>query len=152
MKEGNMRIAMDLEINWHGIPFKVRNFTRWYRDGFATYAAMVWLDKLYDRAGIAPEERLEMVFLEDAEDSLKRIGVGIFRWTQFKPNGNQPFYEASFGLFLKLEEEFGRDRIREWNEAIAASTDEFKGRADLLRSAKEVFGVDLKAFARRAKN
>jgi len=152
IKEGNLRVAMDLEAKWYGIPLIERNFTRWYRDGFATYAAMVWLDKLYDRAGIPAEERPEMAFLKNAEDSFKRIGAGIFRWTQFRRNENQPRYEASLGLFLKLEEEFGRDRIREWNEAIAASTDEFKGRADLLQAAKDVFGIDLQVFARRAGN
>ncbi|MEM8955402.1 MAG: hypothetical protein AAGD22_14710 [Verrucomicrobiota bacterium] len=148
---GNLRVAADPEIEWHGIPMRARSFTRWYRDGMADYAAIVWIDKLNGRAGVLPEDRISVVHQENAEASLKRLGARIFDWTQFRKVGNTPYYEASLGLMLRLEEAYGREKIRVWNEAIARSTSRFKVREDLLRGGEDVFGVDLRRVARGAK-
>ncbi|MEM7147523.1 MAG: hypothetical protein AAF591_20575 [Verrucomicrobiota bacterium] len=147
---GNLRVAMDPEIEWRGIPFRARSYTRWYRDGMADYAAIVWVDKMNGRVGIPEKDRVWVVHQKNAEASLKRLGTRIFDWTQFREKGNTPYYEASLGLMLRLEERYGREKIREWNEAISQSTSRFKVREDLLRSGEAVFGVKLRGVARGA--
>ncbi|MEM7015569.1 MAG: hypothetical protein AAF585_29265 [Verrucomicrobiota bacterium] len=147
---GNLRIAVDTEVELRSnVTVRGKSWTRWYRDGFASWAAGVWLENLATAAAVPPNERPEIMFKEGTERSLAKVGGRLFRWSQFATGDTEPFYEASLGLFDALERDFGRDRIRDWNLAIAKSTNEFKTRDELFNAAEEVFGEDLRKYVTR---
>ena len=125
---------------------KIRANTRWFRDGFATYAAMIATGKLtrLSQGQWPPEDKAESLNqFESPLRDLSQVGTSLFAWDQFSSDRyNTKNYPASYGLFLLLEQRYGRAGIRRWIEAIKRQ--EIPDRAGILRAAQEAFGTDLR--------
>lgn len=143
---------------WYG-PYRVRNYTRWFRDGYANYAAYVAMQaarrRLGDRwpAGLSEAEGIRA----GPFSSLKRFGFSLFRWDQFsniRPSllglrlsivydeGTNERYAAATGLFLLIERRFGREAIRRITDE-AAKLDYPDGDA-LVFTCNRVLGTDVR--------
>ena len=110
-------VAFDL-----GLPLRIRHHTRWFRDGFATYAAHVALRSVAEISGEDWPPEASRHAVHDSErplDALARVGPALFEWDQFDPEDWQAdYYPASFGLFLLIEARHGRAALRRVLEAI----------------------------------
>ena len=118
-------------------PFRVVNYTRWFRDGYANYAGYVAMQAARRRLG--NRWPAGMAETEDMHgrpfSSLKRVGRPLFRWhqfTTFRPSllnwgrfsvvaseADNERYAAATGLFLLIERRFGRDAIRRITDEAA---------------------------------
>lgn len=123
--------------------------TRWFRDGFATYAATIAAEKLSKLSqGEWPKDKTRSLkAFESPLRNLSQVGTSLFRWDQFSADRySDKNYPASHGLFLLLEQRYGRAGIRRWIEAIKRQ--EIPDRGGILRAAKEAFGTDLRNLVR----
>ena len=129
---------------------KIRAHTRWFRDGFATYAAMIATGKLtkLSQGQWPPKDKAESLNpFESPLRDLSQVGTRLFAWDQFSAGRyNAKNYPASYGLFLLLEQRYGRAGIRRWIEAIKRQ--EIPDRAGILRAAQEAFGTDLRSIVK----
>jgi len=91
------------------------DYTRWFREGFANYAGYIALD--YFRSN--PDENLSRIWdissmNETPFSSLNEVRGNLFKWEQ---KANQKlkgdYYSAALGLFLLLEDKFGREAVRD---------------------------------------
>ncbi|MEM0914566.1 MAG: hypothetical protein AAGK09_08135 [Planctomycetota bacterium] len=118
------------------IPFESRNRTRWFRDGLATYGA-------YCAATVVDPDLTEKTGLFGHPlSSLARVGPALFDWHQDQPRPSRDEYNASFGLFLLLEQRYGMEAIRSAIQA-AAEVDYPDGPA-LVAAVNGVLGIDLR--------
>ena len=91
------------------------DYTRWFREGFANYAGYVALDYLRSN----PDKNLSRIwntaFLNQTPfSSLNDVGSNLFKWEQNpKQKIKGDCYSAALGLFLLLENKFGRESIRD---------------------------------------
>lgn len=108
----------------------ILNYTRWFREGFSTYCAYlaheaIISDELFDKSSVSHSMLLNGCSLHPFS-ALSKIGNDMFRWHQFSrfpgpllsspnlPNPEQTiidYYDASFGLFLLIRDQFGEDAI-----------------------------------------
>ena len=132
----------DLTRSWNGIPIvRYRASTRWFRDGLATYAAWLVVERA---ARDRPTLRLQPGFSKPMSE-LSSCPTGLLVWHQHSPQRrNGSFYPASFGLFLHLEDRFGREAIRRWINATKEL--DVPARRGLLASAEATFGQSLESI------
>ncbi|MBN1975655.1 MAG: PDZ domain-containing protein [Sedimentisphaerales bacterium] len=90
------------------------DYTRWFREGFSNYAGYIALDYLRTN----PDEKLSGVWdtaliNQMPFTALDEVGDKLFKWEQ---NENQKikgdYYGAALGLFLVLENKYGRESIK----------------------------------------
>jgi len=107
------------DFKWSGM--KIKNYTRWFRDGFATYAsycAIQHLLKQYPHENVTPSD---IIKFNKPIFNLAKVRSSLFEWDQFDSSKlNNKMYQASFGLFLLLEHEFGRSVLRAWISDICS--------------------------------
>jgi|GEM_PF-3210898 len=124
-----------------------KNYTRWFRDGFATYAAYVTLENLKRRSrGQWPQgQTFESLFYDRPLSSLSEVGGKLFRWNQFDSGRkNQAYYSASFGLFLLLEERFGKEGMKRLIDEVEKV--EFPDGEGIIAAFDRALGVGLESY------
>ena len=113
------------------------HFTRWFRDGFANYAGFLTYKMTVFDDGFARENRPIGAYQESIHrhpfSLLARVGKDLFTWHQFyeEPtprewnpnlphvgNTNIDHYGAALGLFLVVEDRYGRDAIKDIMENV----------------------------------
>jgi hypothetical protein len=125
-----------------------KNYTRWFRDGFSTYAAYLVLLDIAERSGgrWPAGGPLGQVLYGNPFTALATSRDRLFGWHQFSSEGDNALnYSASFGLFLAIEERFGRRAVREIVGRIGEL--EFPDGAAITAVCGEVLGVDLRGWA-----
>jgi hypothetical protein len=108
---------------------KVLNYTRWFREGFASYCAYLAHETITSDSSFNKNKVFHAMLLNASHlhpfSALAKIGKDLFTWHQFSkfpqeirsPNLPNPqkttidYYDASFGLFLLLRDKFGADSI-----------------------------------------
>lgn len=110
---------------------KKSHYTRWFREGVASYAAI----GVSRRLGVRPPFGAQA-----AEASLREIGPEILSWTQFDDTGDQTanFYSAAIGLVVRILEASPERSLAALMERLA-QYDYVDGRR-LSRAVKEVTG------------
>ena len=118
------------KTSW-GWPKERLYFTRWFREGYANYCGflahrMTVFDDGSSRARF-PAGVYQQAIHRHPFSSLARVGKDLFTWHQYYedptpwgPNPNLPhvgntnieYYDAALGLFLVMEDRYGRDAIR----------------------------------------
>lgn len=145
-----------------GVVREEMNYTRWFREGMGDYCVCLAHKMMFSDSG-SGKSRFSAV---DAQQGLRcnpfamlsRIAGRLFVWSQYHED-SQPFpqdseivrpdrpllavdyYEASLGLFLLIEDLYGRDAIKKINQAVLAMD-----RADkqvLIRTIDQVLGADI---------
>ena len=139
-------------------------FTRWFREGYAEYAAfltykMTVFDDSFARERF-PIGVYQLGLKRHPFSSLARVGKDLFTWhqyyenpTPYELNPNLPhvgntnidYYAAALGLFLVIEDRYGREAIKEIVENINRLEDR-DGQA-----AKEMVNRVLARYARHPK-
>jgi hypothetical protein len=102
------------DLHWG--PFFVRNYTRWFREGFANYAGQVASDATESLLGLSTyDERLGWGAFSGAPySSLSLAGGDLFRWHQYHDRElSDIYYDAAVGLFLLVRERYGEEAVRE---------------------------------------
>jgi len=87
--------------------------TRWFRDGFANYGGRLVSEAVLAQfRAIEPEWRFPMAFCGHKTPlaDLAAAGTAIFDWHQYQDDVDH--YDACLGLFLLLEQRYGRSTIR----------------------------------------
>ena len=142
---GRVRALADVETM--GGLYRVRNHTRWFRDGYANYAAYVGLHEAREAAGEQWPKWLSVNSMvhERPFSALAEVGRGLFRWDQFSTGDQQRRYEAALGLFLLIERRHGRDAIR--RIMVAASQLEYADGPALVATCSRVLGTDVRKMA-----
>ena len=138
-----VRALADVETS--GGWYRVRNHTRWFRDGYANYAAYVGLHEARQVAGERWPKWLTVNSLIGHDrpfSALAEVGPRLFRWDQFSTGNQQRRYEAALGLFLLIEHQHGRGAIRRITDA-AAQLEHADGSA-LVATCSRVLGTDLR--------
>lgn len=124
-----------------------KNHTRWFRDGFATYAAMVTMENLRRRSGNrwpVGREFGDLLF-DRPFSSLSEVGGDLFDWHQFSAGRHdEANYNASFGLFLLIEERFGRSAIRGIVREMGSL--EYPDGAAIESACRRVLGEEVRAL------
>lgn len=95
--------------------FSLDSHTRWFREGFANYAGYIALEYLRSNPDENTPDMWDTALIHQTPfSSLETIGSKLFRWEQ-KPNQklDGDYYSAALGLFLLVEDKFGRDAIRD---------------------------------------
>jgi hypothetical protein len=87
--------------------FKFKNYTRWYREGLATYTGYIASAHI---AKNFPHSILKEKMFDAPFSSLARAKTNLFKWHQFEIKHG--YYDASFGLFLLLEHRYGHEAMR----------------------------------------
>jgi hypothetical protein len=140
---------------------KVFNYTRWFREGFSTYCSWLAHESMTSDSRFGKNHVSHVMMLNGFPlhpfSALEKIGKDLFSWHQFydplpdtgvSPNlPNLPksvidYYDASFGLFLLIQDQFGQDAIRR----IILSLDELEyadGPA-LINITNTVLNTDIK--------
>ncbi|MBN2589491.1 MAG: PDZ domain-containing protein [Sedimentisphaerales bacterium] len=123
------------------------NYTRWFRDGFANYAGYVAMDYLRSN----PDENMSDIWgttymHQTPFRSLMDIGKELFKWSQVSsPRKKGDYYSAALGLFLLLEDEYGRDAIR--NIIIELDNYEALKGSDVIKLINTKLDTDIKKLA-----
>lgn len=138
------RVLPDLSWGPFGLNFAVNNHTRWFRDGLSNYAAYIACEIVSDEMD-CPECPTRVAALLHASpfSELARIGTQLFSWSQSSHTDNErAYYNAALGLFLLIEDRFGRQAIRD-SLAETASHEAVDGR-DLTEIVSRTVGTDVK--------
>ncbi len=109
---------------------KVLNYTRWFREGFASYCAYLAHEAITSDSSFDKNQVSQAMLLNGSHQhpfsALSKIGKDLFTWHQFSsfpketrrsPNLPNPqktisdYYDGSFGLFLLIRDKFGADSI-----------------------------------------
>jgi len=121
---------------------KVLNYTRWFREGLANYAALLAYEAV--RPTLA---RRYIDFSPDIEErpfsALDKVGTKLFKWHQYSRNiRSRDYYNASLGLFLLITSEFGPNAI----EAIMLRIDKenYLDGVDLIRITNATLNANIK--------
>ena len=123
--------------------FDYSNHTRWFREGFANYAGYIAMDYLRTNRDKNISEISETAHIHQTPfSSLRDIGKGLFKWEQYSsPKIKGDYYSAALGLFLVLEDQFGRDAIRD----VIIDLDNHKNLrgSDLIKLINRKFNTDI---------
>ncbi len=123
------------------------DYTRWFREGLSNYAGYIALDYLRTN----PDEKLSGVWdaaitNETPFTALDEVGDKLFKWEQ---NANQKikgdYYSAALGLFLLMENKYGRDSIK--NILTELNNYEELDGSDLENVFKKQFDIDIRQLA-----
>ncbi len=125
---------------------KLLNYTRWFRDGMANYAAYLAYLKL--RLQIEAERPpTEWAIHSHPFSSLDKVGTKLFKWHQYSPaRWSDDYYNAALGLFLLVTDQFGPDSIKNIFQRI--NQQDYLNGKDLIKIFDEVLGVDFKQLVR----
>ncbi len=131
-------------------PFRYtsRNHTRWFRDGYASYAGFTAMQKQLSESAPSPsaEGQTPAMLHPTPCSSLAKVGSRIFRWDQYDPDDwNADYYNATLGMFLLIEKEHGRAAIRRMMRDLKGL--DFPDGEAILDAANESLGADLKRLA-----
>jgi len=133
------------DFKWNGL--KIRHHTRWFREGLATYAsycAFQYLLKQYPHDDVAASD---LIKFHEPLSNLVKVRASLFKWDQFDSSKlNNKMYQASFGLFLLLEHEFGREVLRAWISDISSRN--LPDGDDLIDIFETKTGVDLRQYVK----
>ena len=135
---GHPRALPDIGLQGYGITWRDRMYTRWFRDGFATFAAHKTIRAFDSLRGAS---RRELRIGKELFSALAQRRSDLFRWHQFSGKHDDLNYPASLGLFVLLEEKFGNAKMREWIEAMRDST--LPDGRSILAAAKQAYGRSL---------
>lgn len=145
--EDGALVLPDLSWGLLGLNLHVNNYTRWFRDGLANYAGLIAYEALAD--DIPDSERLdqrELLLHTNPFSSLRQVGDRLFSWPQSSRTGRErAYYNAALGLFLLMEDLYGRDAIHRVMDAIA-DREAVDGR-DLVEVTNRTLGTDVKRLA-----
>ncbi len=120
---------------------KMLNYTRWFREGFAEYAAVLAHQMVRSEPSDEYSTR-NLVVLSSPFSALNSIGRNLFRWHQYsRPVLNNEYYDAALGLFLLITDRFGTDAVKD----IVAQMNELDyldGR-DLINAVNQTLNTDI---------
>ena len=143
------RVLGELHWNWLVFRGSVRNYTRWFRDGFANYAGLIAHEHMCrdgELAGSAVCDAGQVWVHQHPFSSLGRVGKRLFSWHQRSGHRhNEEYYNAALGLLLLIRERFGQDGIRRIVEEIG-NHDFLNGR-DLVRITNQALDTDIMELA-----
>ncbi|MHC4159795.1 MAG: PDZ domain-containing protein [Planctomycetota bacterium] len=107
------------DFKWNGLKF--RHHTRWFRDGLSTYASYCAILNLLKQYPHENDVTSNIIKFNKPLLNLAKVRASLFKWDQFDSSKlNNKMYQASFGLFLLLEHEFGRSVLRAWISDICS--------------------------------
>jgi hypothetical protein len=131
-----------------GLAVHVNNYTRWFREGLASYAGYVAYQALSEDIPSSHRLHYRQTLLHTSPFSaLATAGDRLFSWVQASRIGRERmYYNAALGLFLLMEDTYGPEAIRMIVDEVAAQRT-VNGR-DLLKIAKQVLGADLRQLVR----
>lgn len=129
---------------------KIVNYTRWFRDGLACYAEYMLHEELSLNQGLIESRYFllhrDMIPLHPLS-SLYEVKNNLFLWSQFATDKNdKTYYNASLGLFLLIEDKFGKDSISQILNNLNKS-DYLDGKA-LIRIINETLRTDIRRIIR----
>lgn len=105
-------VLPDLKWRIFGFP----NYTRWFREGFASYSGQVACEKarqIWDLS-VYDERSGWGAFEGPCFSSLSLLGGDLLKWHHSSGQGMDRLgYPASLGLFLLVRERFGEEAIRQ---------------------------------------
>jgi hypothetical protein len=143
-------VLPDIAFELGPLPVRLRNRTRWLREGLASYVAYAALGAAHDLAADewpAGVPAHAVLVTDRPLAALARVGEALFTWSQFDaPERDADLYAASFGLFLLAEARFGRPTIRRLVEGIPGLG--FPDGAALEALAQAAWGQSPRALAR----
>lgn len=138
------------------------HYTRWFREGFASYAGFLACKvTVVDEGPDADQMRAEVFKYTEMMPftALATVGTRIFMWNQYQGYTGQDmrdgdddfepgevhtensYYGASLALFLVIEDRYGQDAIREIIQKVNKL--ENGSGEDLKRIVREVLGTDI---------
>lgn len=131
------------DFKWKGM--KTKHYTRWFRDGLATYASYCAIQHLlrqYPHENVAASD---LIKFPRPLSSLAKVRASLFKWDQFDSSkSDNKMYQASFGLFLLLEHEFGREVLHAWISDICSCN--LPDGGDLIELFQTRTDVDLRRY------
>jgi len=133
------------------------NYTRWFREGIASYAGYLACEAISDVNPGGPafirKEVLHRQMNQRPFSSLAEVGSDLFLWTDFQ-NGagamskagcsegdGDSYYSAAIGLFLLIEDYYGRNAIRAIGQRVSTLRDGTGHDLDAI--VNEVLGTDI---------
>ncbi|MEM7385130.1 MAG: hypothetical protein AAF514_09315, partial [Verrucomicrobiota bacterium] len=104
-------IVPDGRVKLAGLSYQSHHHTRWFRDGYANYASWIALQEL-KRATRGEWDHTALFPLQTPFSSLEKTRTDLLRWRQNKASvSEESNYNACFGLFLALEQDFGIEKL-----------------------------------------
>lgn len=104
---------------------KIRYNTRWFREGLANYAEFLVYEQMRERApredgSYTPLSTFESTHVyQQPLTSLAEVREELFHWDGFGDRANDPkYFNAAMGLFILVEDQFGKDAVRRVMEAL----------------------------------
>ena len=138
------------------------HYTRWFREGFASYAGFLVCKTMVVGDGFRWEEISSEVLRRQLDrnpfSSLARLGKKLFVWHQYRNHPGLEFnvslpheqdntdrYAATLGLFLVIEGRYGQNAIRE----IVQKVNKLENGTgeDLKKIVSQVLGADIVELA-----
>lgn len=120
---------------------KMLNYTRWFREGFAEYVAVLAKQMLLSEQS-DEYSNVNLVVLSSPFSSLSRVGEKLFKWHQYSsPVINNEYYDAALGLFLLIADRFGTDALKD----IITQMNEldYLDGPDLINSVNKALNMDV---------
>lgn len=127
------RILIDPHWSWLLFSGNYRNYTRWFREGFANYAGYLTSEIISQ----------DMDLFQQPFSSLNKVGKKLFSWHQYSNDKlNHDYYNAALGLFLLIRDQFGEEAIREIIDEIKKQ--EYLDGVDLIKLTNQILNTDIK--------
>lgn len=145
-----------------GVVREEMNYTRWFREGLSDYCAYLVHEMIFSDNDSAKSAFTAVAVQQGQHDNpftmLSRIGAGLFVWSQYRedptpfpqreefirpgrPLLDIDYYSASLGLFLLIEDQYGREAIKKISQAVLAM--DRVDKSVLLRIMNQVLGTDI---------
>ena len=124
-------------IWWGTLSLERSSYTRWFRDGLANYGAYVALTSTACSDFTNSWPSYWSLFNRPLS-SLKTVAVDLFDWHQFDDEG-KPYYEAAWGFFILIEEQYGADAIQRIIDAAAEI--DYPDNTGLQAAVEKVIGI-----------
>lgn len=144
LRKGRGHVLNDYELALFGgfIKMDISNYTRWFREGFASYAGYLAYQTV--RSHIDPKEIKG--FNDRPFSALSKVRRKMFMWSNYSSHkDNDDRYNASLGLFLLIRNLFGEEAIREI--ILKINTQDYLNGQDLIKIVNEVLGTDIEKLA-----
>ena len=133
------------DFKWKGM--KIKYYTRWFREGLATYASYCAIQHLLRQYPHENVAATDLIKFPKPLSSLTQVRASLFKWDQFDSSkSNNKMYQASFGLFLLLEHGFGRSVLRAWISDICSCN--LPDGEDLIDLFQKRTGIDLRQYVK----
>ncbi len=139
---------------------KVLNYTRWFREGFASYCAYLAHEAITSENNFEKNKVSQAMLLNGSHQhpfsALSKIGKDLFTWHQFSrlpketrlspnlPNAQKvtsDYYDGSFGLFMLIRDKFGADSIHRIIRGI--DTLEYADGPALIELTNKILDTDI---------